>query len=137
MQHEPDEAHFIEADLDEVVARAQRAQVLDVVGLGQLGVARSGPRLSGRSSAVSVVLQAIIPQPMSTPTAAGMMAFTVGITEPTVAPMPKCTSGMAATCLNTMGRRAAFVSWRFASSSTGTPRVHILMGTPPGTSSRM
>ena len=32
--------------------------------------ARSGPRLSGRSSARSVVLHAIIPQPMSTPTAA-------------------------------------------------------------------
>jgi hypothetical protein len=42
---------------------------------------RSGPRLSGRSSAVSVVLQAIIPQPMSTPTAAGMMALRVGITD--------------------------------------------------------
>ncbi|MNL14771.1 hypothetical protein D3C87_1357280 [compost metagenome] len=49
---------------------------------------RSGPRLSGRSRALSVVLQAIIPQPMSTPTAAGMMALKVGITEPTVAPMP-------------------------------------------------
>jgi hypothetical protein len=56
--------------------------------------ARSGARLSGRSSARSVVLQAIIPQPMSTPTAAGMMARKVGITEPTVAPMPKCTSGI-------------------------------------------
>ena len=50
---------------------------------------RSGARLPGRSSAVSVVLHAIMPQPMSTPTAAGMMAFKVGITEPTVAPMPK------------------------------------------------
>jgi hypothetical protein len=73
---------------------------------------RSGPRLSGRSSALSVVLQAIMPQPMSTPTAAGMIAFSVGITEPTVAPMPKCTSGIAATCLKTIGRRAAFCSWR-------------------------
>ena len=49
---------------------------------------RSGPRLTGRSSARNVVFAAIIPQPMSTPTAAGMMAFSVGITEPTVAPMP-------------------------------------------------
>jgi hypothetical protein len=84
-----------------------------------------------------VVLQAIIPQPMSTPTAAGMIAFSVGITEPTVAPMPKCTSGMAATCLKTTGRRAAFCSWRRAASSTGTPRVHILMGTPPPVCSSM
>ena len=76
-----------------------------------------------------------MPQPMSTPTAAGMMALTVGITEPTVAPMPKCTSGIAATCLKTMGRRAALASWRLASSSTGTPRVHILIGTPPAVSS--
>jgi hypothetical protein len=98
---------------------------------------RSGPRLSGRSLAVSVVLQAIMPQPMSTPTAAGMMARRVGITEPTVAPMPKCTSGMAAMWWKTMGRRAALVSWRLASSSTGTPRVHIFSGTPPGTSSWM
>ena len=98
---------------------------------------RSGARLSGRSSALSVVLQAIMPQPMSTPTAAGMIAFSVGITEPTVAPMPKWTSGMAATCLKTIGRRAAFCSWRLAASSTGTPRVHILTGTPPPVCSSM
>ena len=78
-----------------------------------------------------------MPQPMSTPTAAGMMARSVGITEPTVAPMPKCTSGMAAMWWCTMGSRAALVSWRLASSSTGTPRVHIFSGTPPGMSSWM
>jgi len=50
--------------------------------------ARSGPRLSGRSLACNVVLHAIMPQPMSTPTAAGITALMVGITEPTVAPMP-------------------------------------------------
>ncbi len=94
---------------------------------------RSGPRLSGRSSARKVVLQAIIPQPMSTPTAAGMMALKVGITEPTVAPMPRCTSGIAATCLKTIGKRAALANCAMASGSTGTPRVHILMGTPPST----
>ena len=55
---------------------------------------------------------AIMPQPMSTPTAAGMIAPQVGITEPTVAPMPRCTSGIAAMCLNTNGRRAALRSWR-------------------------
>src|SRR5690349_2347621 len=33
---------------------------------------------------------------MSTPTAAGMIASTVGITEPTVAPLPRCASGINA-----------------------------------------
>ncbi len=41
---------------------------------------------SGSSSATSEVCTAIMPQPMSTPTAAGMIAPTVGMTEPTVAP---------------------------------------------------
>ena len=36
-----------------------------------------------------MVRTAIMPQPMSTPTAAGMIAPLVGITEPTVAPMPE------------------------------------------------
>jgi hypothetical protein len=30
-----------------------------------------------------------MPQPMSTPTAAGMIALSVGMTEPTVAPLPR------------------------------------------------
>ena len=94
---------------------------------------RSGPSWSGRSSARSVVLAAIMPQPMSTPTAAGMIARRVGITLPTVAPMPKCTSGIAATWWKTNGSRATLASWRRASSSTGTPRVQSLTGTPPGT----
>jgi hypothetical protein len=64
--------------------------------------------MSTPTAAGSVVLQAIIPQPMSTPTAAGMIALSVGITEPMVAPMPTCTSGIAAMCRNTMGSRAAF-----------------------------
>ena len=38
-----------------------------------------------------------MPQPMSTPTAAGMIAPRVGITEPTVAPLPRWTSGITAT----------------------------------------
>jgi hypothetical protein len=114
MQHEPDRARLVEAHLDEVVAAAQGAEVLVVVGLLQLRVVaadrpelrlelrpgsidrgrrlapgagsrspardraeprsiavRSGASWSGRSSARSVVLQAIMPQPMSTPTAAG------------------------------------------------------------------
>jgi hypothetical protein len=36
-----------------------------------------------------LVLIAAIPHPMSTPTAAGMMAPMVGMTLPTVAPMPQ------------------------------------------------
>ena len=60
---------------------------------------RAPAMLSGRCSALSVVLTAIMPQPMSTPTAAGMIAPLVGITEPIVAPMPQWQSGMTATCL--------------------------------------
>ena len=37
---------------------------------------------------MSEVRAAIMPQPMSTPTAAGITAPLVGITEPTVAPIP-------------------------------------------------
>jgi hypothetical protein len=33
-------------------------------------------------------LTAVIPQPMSTPTAAGDTAFRIAMTEPTVAPLP-------------------------------------------------
>ena len=49
---------------------------------------RTRESLSGRSAAVSESRTAPIPHPMSTPTAAGMIAPRVGITEPTVAPMP-------------------------------------------------
>jgi hypothetical protein len=42
------------------------------------------------------VRTAIIPQPMSTPTAAGMIAPSVGMTDPTVAPLPRCASGISA-----------------------------------------
>src|SRR5713226_2264940 len=54
-------------------------------------------RLSGRVRALRSVCTAIMPQPMSTPTAAGIIAPFVGITLPTVAPIPQWTSGMAAT----------------------------------------
>jgi hypothetical protein len=37
VQHEPDEAGLVEADLDEVVARAQRAQVLRWLVLASFG----------------------------------------------------------------------------------------------------
>ena len=55
-------------------------------------------RLSGSCSTLRLSSTASMPQPMSTPTAAGMTAERVGITDPTVAPIPRCTSGMAATC---------------------------------------
>ena len=71
-----------------------------------------------------------MPQPMSTPTAAGMIAPEVGMTLPTVAPMPQCTSGIAATHLWMMGSRATFRSWSAAFWSKGTPRIHALIGTP-------
>ena len=53
------------------------------------------------------------------------------MTLPTVAPMPQCTSGMAATHLWMNGSAATFLSCFSAASSTGTPRVHALMGTRP------
>jgi hypothetical protein len=95
---------------------------------------RTPSRLSGRSEAWSEVRAAIIPHPMSTPTAAGMTAPLVGITEPTVAPIPTCTSGIAATCLKMNGIFAARESCSRAFGSTATPLVHILTGAPPGTS---
>ncbi len=62
---------------------------------------------------------AIIPQPMSTPTAAGTTAPLVAITLPTVAPMPRCASGIAATHLWTNGSDARFfeLASRAASSN--------------------
>jgi hypothetical protein len=91
---------------------------------------RSAPSPSGRSDAVSVVCTAIMPQPMSTPTAAGMMALWVAMTLPTVAPLPRCTSGMAATHLWMNGRLAMLAScWR-AAGSMATPLIHAFTGRP-------
>src|SRR5208283_3850892 len=87
-------------------------------------------RLFGKSREFKSLCTAIMPQPMSTPTAAGMIAPLVGITLPTVAPMPQCTSGIAATHLNTNGSCATFRSCCLACSSSGTPRTHALTGTP-------
>ena len=94
---------------------------------------RSAASDSGRSLAFNVVCTAIMPQPISTPTAAGMMAPLVAITEPTVAPLPTCTSGITARCECTKGMRAMFVSCALACSSTGTPSVHIFTWRPPST----
>ena len=64
-----------------VLSEADRHRGLD-------RAAHAAESLSGRSAAVSERRTAPIPHPMSTPTAAGMIAPRVGITEPTVAPMP-------------------------------------------------
>src|SRR5215813_12721105 len=61
---------------------------------------------------------------MSTPTAEGMIAAFVGITLPTVAPLPRWTSGMIAMCPATTGRPAMLRIWFAASHSTGRPPVH-------------
>ena len=68
-----------------------------------------------------------MPQPISTPTAAGTMAPVVGITEPTVAPLPRCTSGMAATCAWTKGSAATLASCWSASGCASS--VHTCTGT--------
>ena len=51
------------------------------------------------------VFTAIMPQPMSTPTVAGITASFVAMTEPTMLPLPKCASGIKATCRNKHGKR--------------------------------
>ena len=43
---------------------------------------------------------------MSTPTAAGITASLVGITDPTVEPIPTCASAISATCGVTNGNEA-------------------------------
>src|SRR5688572_25973615 len=89
---------------------------------------RRWARSSGRSLARSVVRTAAMPQPMSTPTAAGMIAPRVGTTEPTVAPMPRCTSGMTATHGPTNGSEAMLRSCWWACGSNGTPCTQPLIG---------
>ena len=90
---------------------------------------RTRPSRSGSSAAVSERRTAHIPQPMSTPTAAGMIAPFVGMTEPTVAPIPVWTSGIAATWRNTNGRRETLTSCFSAPASTSS--VQTWTGTPP------
>ena len=67
VQHEPDRIRFIETHLNEVIG---------------------GSPGTGRSEADKLVLAAIMPQPMSTPTAAGITARSVGMTLPTLDPLP-------------------------------------------------
>ena len=68
----------------------------------------------GRSPAWSAVRAARIPQPMSTPTAEGITAWSEAITVPMAAPSPKCTSGITATCPKMNGRLAVLCSCRIA-----------------------
>ena len=91
---------------------------------------RAGRRAA--APARRLVRTAIMPQPMSTPTAAGMIARRVAITLPTVAPLPRCTSGITATWRWMKGSRAMRSSWARASASNGTPTVQARMGLPLG-----
>jgi hypothetical protein len=155
VQEQPDPLELIDRDLDEVVARTQRAELqipLPGVGPGskptcsaatvrsssrasvcsrlirlfaapaESGTARSiasrsGRRTAGSSSTVYGVRTAIMPQPMSTPTAAGMIAPRVGMTDPTVAPRPRCASGISARCGWMNGIEAVVIAcWRVPSS---------------------
>src|SRR4029453_5226148 len=88
---------------------------------------RSAGNLDSSAEASRRVLTAAIPQPMSTPTAAGQIAPSVAITLPTVAPMPQCVSGMAATWGNTNGSRPVSSSCLRADSSSSA--VQTLTGT--------
>ena len=63
-----------------------------------------------------------------------MIAALVGITLPTVAPMPAWTSGIAATWPWMIGRRATFSSWRCAVGSIS--GVQTFTGTRPVVNSR-
>ena len=61
------------------------------------------------SENLALVLTAHIPQPISTPTALGMMTFLVARMPPMGMPMPPCRSGMKARWWNTKGRDARFM----------------------------
>ncbi|GAA4287641.1 hypothetical protein GCM10022262_20000 [Georgenia daeguensis] len=99
-------------DLPVVLARAETARSI-------CSRSSAGGRPTPRSCrSVNCVRTATMPHPMSTPTAAGITAPTVGITEPTVAPMPWCASGMSATCGSTNGMLAVRLACSSVSSST-------------------
>src|SRR6185369_14135047 len=70
-----------------------------------------------------------MPQPMSTPTAAGATAPRMAMTEPTVAPRPACTSGITATWCATQGSEATFFSWVMTCESTSLIGAQSRMGT--------
>jgi hypothetical protein len=102
---------------------------LNPTGTSRSICARSLPRLSGRSFAMRLVFAATIPQPMSTPTAAGMIAARVAITVPTVAPLPRCTSGITATWPARIGSR---VTLRICSSAPCSTSMFPVQRRAPG-----
>ncbi len=74
-----------------------------------------------------------MPQPMSTPTAAGETASRMAITLPTVAPLPRCTSGITRSFAS-QGRREIARSWSRASGSTVVGSAHMRVSlVVPGT----
>ena len=85
---------------------------------------RMALRFSGRSSRKSGVRTAIMPHPMSTPTAAGMIAPSVGMHDPTVAPIPTWQSGMTATCLKMKGIDESFTICCMAAVSICAGGIH-------------
>src|SRR5919199_4916344 len=72
----------------------------------------------------------IMPQPMSTPTAAGMMMSRVRMALPTHAPLPMWASGMIAT-RSTPGTAARCRTCFQTSGSIGTPWSHACTSGPP------
>jgi hypothetical protein len=81
---------------------------------------------SGRSVEARSVSAAIMPQPMSTPTAEGMIAPLVGMTDPMVAPMPTWASGMRARWPFTNGSRLALAACSMVFFSMSLPHDRTL-----------
>ena len=101
---------------DEPVGFRMGARVawwLGPTGTAASHAARSGARLSRRSLVVRLVRTAIMPQPMSPPTAAGDTASRMAMTLPMVTAAPTCTSGIMATPW-VQGRSATARIWRCA-----------------------
>ncbi len=110
MKDHPDRVRLVQADLEEVVAASQRAELGQ--GLVDLLVGEDAVRgrqvgLGGDHAAADV-----------DPTAAGIRAEVVGITLPTVAPSPKWASAMRAMCPLTTGRREERRAWLMVRSSS-------------------
>ena len=73
-----------------------------------------GQRASARRSS----RRAAMPQPMSTPTADGITAVSVAMTDPIVAPIPKWASGIRARWPARIGSRAVRAACSVVSSSS-------------------
>src|SRR6266581_8496732 len=78
---------------------------LKPTGIASSIAKRKSFNLPSRIPLLNGVFTAIMPQPMSTPTVAGITASFVAMTEPTMLPLPRCASGISATCLNKHGKR--------------------------------